>query len=130
MKPKLTLPAGDPWRLVLWNAALLVAAALLPFATHPEFLRILFLFTLLVGVIRMTMGLLRLGEKDSMNFEDTSGRRAPARRGAKDQAAVGAGPRCVRFGHELGRGELRARRGRAHGPVTGLQPMRDREGNR
>jgi SulP family sulfate permease len=44
------------------SAALLTATALLPFAGHPEFMRILFLFTLLVGAIRMSIGLLRLGQ--------------------------------------------------------------------
>lgn len=43
------------------SAALLAAAALLPFSTQPDFLRILFGLTLLVGILRLALGLLRAG---------------------------------------------------------------------
>lgn len=43
------------------SASLLTAAALLPFAQHPELMRILFAFTLLVGLLRLALGLIHAG---------------------------------------------------------------------
>ena len=43
------------------SAALLTATALLPFAGHDQFIRILFLLTLMIGLIRLFFGLLRCG---------------------------------------------------------------------
>ena len=43
------------------SAALLTAVALLPWAGSPDFLRVCFALTLLVGVLRLALGLLRLG---------------------------------------------------------------------
>ena len=44
------------------SAALLTAAAMIPYASHPDVLRILFAFTLLVGLIRVGLGLIRAGK--------------------------------------------------------------------
>lgn len=43
------------------SAALLTAVALLPWAGSPDFLRVCFTLTLLVGVMRMALGLMRMG---------------------------------------------------------------------
>ncbi len=43
------------------SSAMLTAVAMAPFAARPDFLQIVFFFTLIVGVIRLLMGLLRTG---------------------------------------------------------------------
>lgn len=43
------------------SAALLTATALLPFAGHSDLMRILFLLTLMIGILRLLFGLLKFG---------------------------------------------------------------------